>query len=133
VMLLAPLKDTAAKVQETAPGKDGTRNLHVEHPSAPPMDLRFDKSGKLIRAAYSVRDPSGGAAPIPQVVEFSGEMTSNGVKWPKRISIKQNDAPYFDLTLATFEARPNFSVKPLEHTLELPGQAPPQREDDGEG
>ena len=96
------------------------------------MDLRFDRSGKLIRAAYSVRDPKGGAAPIPQVAEFSGEMTSNGVKWPKRISIKQNDAPYFDLELATFEARPSLSVKPLEHTLQTPGLPPPVRErDDG--
>lgn len=124
VMLLAPLKDAAVKVEETAPGTDGARNLHVEHPDAPPMDLRFDASGKLVRAAYSVRDPKGGAAPIPQVADFSGEMTSNGVKWPKRISITQNGAPYFDLTLATFEARPEISVKPLEHTLETPGQPP---------
>jgi hypothetical protein len=122
VMTLVPLKDAAAKVQETAPGKDGTRNLHVEYPKAPPMDLTFDTSGKLIRAAYSVRDPKGGAAPIPQVVDFSGEVTSNGVKWPKKISIKQNGAAYFDLDIATFEARPDFSVIPLKHTLEQPGQ-----------
>jgi len=125
VMLLAPLKDAAVKVEETAPGKDGTRNLHVEHPEAPPMDLRFNASGKLVRAAYSVRNPKGGA-PIAQVAEFSGEMTSNGVKWPKRISISQNGAPWMDLQLATFEARPEITVRPLEHTLEVPGQATPQ-------
>jgi hypothetical protein len=130
VMLLLPLKDAAAKVEETAAGPNGARNLHVEHSSAPPMDLRFDASGKLVRAAYSVRDPKGGAAPIPQVAEFSGEMTSNGVKWPKRITITQNGAAYFDLTLATFEARPEISVKPLEHTLEVPGQPPQGRPGD---
>lgn len=129
VMLLTPLKDAEAKVQEIAPGKDGTRNLHVEHPSAPPMDLRFDASGKLIRAAYSVRDPKGGPTPIQQVAEFSGELTSNGVKWPKHISIKQNEAPYFDLELATFDARPTVSVKPLEHTLQTPGQPARERND----
>lgn len=132
VMLLAPLKDPAAQVQETAPGKDGTRNLHVEHPSAPPMDLRFNAGGKLVRAAYSVRDPKGGATPISQVAEFSGEMISNGVKWPQRITIKQNDAPYLDLQLATFEARPNFSVKALEHTLEQPGQPPARQGEPGD-
>ncbi len=129
VMMLAPLKDADAKVQETAPGKDGTRNLHVEYPNAPAVDLRFDASAKLIRAAYSVRDPKGGATPIAQVVEFSGEVTSNGVKWPKRISIRQNDAPYFDLQIATFEARPTVSTAPIEHTLGDGAPPPPARSD----
>jgi len=118
VMTLVSLKDAGVKVTETAPGKDGTRNLHVEHPKAPPMDLRFDASGRLVRIADSVRDPKGGAAPIPQVVEFTGEMISNGVKWPKHISIRQNDAPYFDLELAKFEARPAFTNTPIPHTLD---------------
>lgn len=130
VMTLVPLKDASAKVQETAPGKDGTRNLHVEHPKAPPMDLTFDKTGKLIRAAYSVRDPKGGAAPLTQVAEFSGELASNGVKWPKKISIRQNDQPYRDIDIATFEARPTLSVIPLKHTLEQPGQPPQGRPGD---
>lgn len=116
-MLLVGLKDPGVKVTETAPGKDGTRNLHVEHPSAPPMDLRFDGSGKLIQASDSVRDPKGGAAPIPQVITFSGEMTSNGVKWPKRITITQNGQPYFDLELATFDARPAVTTAPIPETL----------------
>jgi hypothetical protein len=132
VMTLVPLKDAGAKVEEKAPGADGARNLHVEHPKAPPMDLTFDKSGKLVRAAYSVRDPKGGAAPIPQVVEFSGEVASNGVKWPKKISIKQNGAPYFDLDIATFEARPDVSVIPLKHTLEQPGQPPARQGQPGD-
>jgi hypothetical protein len=122
LMLLAPLKDAAVKVEETAAGPKGARSLRVEHPQAPPTDLTFDATGKLVRAAYSVRDPKGGAAPVPQVAEFSGEIVSNGVKWPKRITITQSGAPHIDLQLATFEARPAFSVKPLEHTLEVPGQ-----------
>lgn len=126
VMTLVPLKDPAVKVQETAPGKDGTRNLHVEHPNAPPMDLRFDKTGKLIRIADSVRDPAGGVAPIPQVIELSGEIVSNGVKWPKRISVKQNDQPYFDLEIATFDARTTFSLAPIKHTLDTDDRAPNQ-------
>jgi hypothetical protein len=117
VMLLVGLKEPGVGVQETAPGMDGTRNLHVEHPKAPPTDLRFDAKGKLVQATNSVRDPKGGAAPIPQVITFSGEMTSNGVKWPKRITIQQNGAPYFDLELATFEARPAIATTPIPETL----------------
>lgn len=125
VMLLATLKDPAVKVQETAPGKDGTRNLHVEHPKAPPIDLRFDAAGKLIRAANNVRDPAGGATPIAQVAEFSGEIVSNGVKWPKRITIRQNDQPYLDIELATFNARASNSIIPMPQSLAQPGGGPP--------
>lgn len=126
VMVLSTLKEPGVKVTETAPGKDGTRNLHVEHPKAPPMDLRFDASGKLIRIADSVVDPKDATKTIPQVIELSGEVVSNGVKWPQRISIKQNDQPYFDLQIAKFEARGDASVIPLKHTLEVPGQAQSQ-------
>lgn len=109
MMLLVPIKDAGVTMRESAPGKDGTRNLHVEHPKAPVMDMRFDAGGKLIQITDNVRDPDGGAALIPQVITLSGEMVSNGVKWPKKISITQRDAPYYDLELATFEARPAFS------------------------
>ncbi|MDP3740271.1 MAG: hypothetical protein Q8R02_22990 [Hyphomonadaceae bacterium] len=130
VMLLTSLKDPAAKVQETAPGKDGTRNLHVERPGAPPMDLRFDASGKLIRAANNVRDPAGGAAPIAQVAEFSGEIESNGVKWPKRISITQNDQPYFDMDISKFEARASNSITAMPQSLAQQGAKPPADDED---
>lgn len=116
-ILLTPLKAPGVTVTETAPGKDGTRNLHVESKNGPPMDLRFNAAGKLIQIADSVRDPKGGATPIPQVMTFEGEVVSNGVKWPKRITIAQNGAPYFDLNIATFEARPDFDKTPIEHTL----------------
>jgi hypothetical protein len=123
VMMLVGLKDAGVAVQETAPGKDGSRNLHVEHPKAPPIDLRFDSAGRLIRAAFSVSDPKGAAAPLAQVVEFSGEMISNGVKWPKQITIRQGDAPYFDLTLSKFEARPEKTVAPVKHMLDDGGRS----------
>jgi len=132
VMLLSSLKEPGVKVTETAPGKDGTRNLHVENPKAPPMDLRFDASGKLVKASYSVVDPEGKGPDIKQDVDFSGEVVSNGVKWPQKISIKQNGAPYFDLAIAKFEARGDNSVTPLVHTLEDTQQRRPNT-DGGNG
>ena len=134
VMLLTSLKDPSAKVTETAPGKDGTRNLHVEHAGAPPVDLRFDAAGKLVRAEDSVRDPTGAAAPLRQVATFSGTMTSNGVAWPKHISIQQNGEPFFELELATFEARPAVTNAPSPETLgtqdrSAPAISPTARQD----
>lgn len=124
VMTLVGLKGEGVTVKETAPGKDGTRNLHVEHPMAPPMDLRFNASGKLIQAGLTVKDPKGGAD-IVETVKFSGEIVSNGVKWPKKIAIQQNGAPYFDMEIASFEASPASKPRPLPHTLD-DGQTPPQ-------
>ena len=123
LMLLTPLKDGSATVKEAPVGSDGTRAIQVTHPKAAPTELEFDASGKLVRAGFTVRNPKGGAD-IVQIVKFSGEIVSNGVKWPKRITIEQNGAPYFDLTIASFEARSDVSVTPLKHTLEQPGQGP---------
>lgn len=117
LMMLVPLKDAGVTVRESAPGKDGTRNLHVEHPQAPAADLRFGADGRLILARNNVRDPSGGASLIPQEFTFTDTVESNGVKWPRRIQIMQNGTPYFDLQIATFEARAAVTNTPLQETL----------------
>jgi hypothetical protein len=125
LMLLTPLKDAAAKVTEQPAGADGTRAIKAVLPNGMGGDLAFDAAGKLVSAGMSVRDPAGGAQDIAETVTFSGEMVSNGVKWPKKISIQQNGKPYFDLELATFEATPDLKPRPLKHTLD-DGQTPPQ-------
>lgn len=116
MMLLTQLKDPAAKISEL-PAKDGLRTLHVEGLAAPPTDLSFDAAGKLVRASLSVRDPAGGAAPVAETMEFTGELASNGVKWPKHISVKRNGAPYAETELTTFEARPAIVPVTLPQTL----------------
>ncbi len=124
LMLLTPLKDAGVKVEEAAPGEAGTRAISTQLPGGAPARLTFDATGKLIGAELTVRDAAGGAD-IKEVVKFSGEVVSNGVKWPKTISISQNGAPYFDLEIATFEALPALKPRPLQHTLD-DGQTPPQ-------
>lgn len=126
LMLLTPLKDTAAKVTEQPVGSDGTRAIKAVLANGMGGELEFDASGKLVRAGMAVRDPAGGAQEIVETVTFSGELVSNGVKWPKKISIQQNGKPYFDLELATFDATPDLKPRPLPHTLD-DGQTPPPR------
>lgn len=125
LMMLTPLKDPAAKVTEQPIGPDGTRAIKALLANGMGGELEFDASGKLVRAGMAVRDPAGGAQDIVETVTFSGELVSNGVKWPKKISILQNGKPYFDLELATFEATPDLKPRPLKHTLD-DGQTPPQ-------
>ena len=84
---------------------------------------------KLVSASMAVRDPKGGAD-LKQTVKFSGEVVSNGVKWPRQITIQQNGQPFYDLEIATFEALSTTKPRPLQHTLD-DGQTPPQQADAG--
>ncbi|HOZ26848.1 MAG TPA: hypothetical protein PLH23_10335 [Hyphomonadaceae bacterium] len=124
LMLLAPLKEAGATVTEDPVGADGTRAIKTALPGGPAGELEFDAAAKLVRAGMVVRNPAGGPD-IVETVKFSGEIVSNGVKWPKRITIEQNGAPYFDLEIATFEANTTIKPRPLQHTLD-DGQTPPQ-------
>ena len=129
LMLLAPLKDAGSTVSEGKVGTDGVRTVKAQLEGGVPAELGFDATGKLVSASMSVRDPKGGAD-IAQTIKFSGEIVSNGVKWPKQISIQQNGAPYYDLELATFEANTTMKPRPLQHTLD-DGQTPPGEQDAG--
>ena len=80
-------------------------------------DLKVDAAGKLVGAMMTVRDPAGGAD-IAQTVAFSGEVESNGVKWPKRITVTQNGAPVYDLEIATFEAAPAHTPRPMTQSMQ---------------
>ena len=113
-MLLAPLK--AGDVKEQPVGADGTRAIQATF-HGQGVELEFDATGKLVRAGGSVRDPKGGAD-IAQIATFSGEVESNGVKWPKTISITQNGAPFYDLEITHFEALPAKVVRPLEQSMQ---------------
>ncbi len=120
LMLLTPLKASGAKADEQPAAADGTRTIKAQLASGQAADLKVDASGKLVGAAMAVRDPAGGAD-IAQTVKFSGEVESNGVKWPKRITIEQNGAPFYDLEIAKFEAAPAFTPRPMEQSMQYEG------------
>lgn len=124
LMLLTPLKNAQASVSEQPAGADGGRTIKASLANGIGGDLRFDATGKLVGASMAVRDPAGGAD-LKQTATFSGEIVSNGVKWPKKIVIEQNGQPYLDLELATFDATPDLKPRPLPHTLD-DGQKPPE-------
>ncbi len=130
MMLLAPLKAAGVSVDEQPVGADGTRAIQVAHPGAPASELEFDASGKLVRGGHAGTDPKTGAASVT-MASFSGEITSNGVKWPKIIKIERNGAPALEIEIATFEALPNKTVRPLEQAMQYDSSAPPSDDDAG--
>lgn len=68
-------------------------------------EFMFDAQGHLTHARNTVDDPETPGALIAQEFTFSGEVRSNGLIWPKRISILHAGAPYFMLEINHFEAR----------------------------
>lgn len=128
LMLLSSLKEAGATVSEGATTA-GVRTIKAQLAGGVPAELGFDTTGKLVSASYAVRDPKGGAD-LAQTVKFAGEVVSNGVKWPKRITIQQNGQPYYDLEIATFDALSTLKPRPLQHTLD-DGQQPPSERDAG--
>lgn len=89
-----------ASVSELPPDR-----LLIAHADAPDTEFRFDAGGRMIEARNRVPDAETGTRMIAQDIAFDGLVESNGVKWPKSIIIRQDGAPYFDLRIATFEAR----------------------------
>lgn len=130
LMLLTPLKSDGATAKEQPVAADGSRALQVQHPHAQPVELSFDANGKLVKAGYAGTDPKTGAA-TTEVYTFSGEIESNGVKWPKHIAIARNGATWYEIELATFEALPTKKVRPLEQAMQYDGSAPPGDDDAG--
>lgn len=130
LMLLTPLKEDGASVKDQPAGADGTRAAQVHHPKAQPVELEFDAAGKLVRAGYAGTDPKTGAT-TTEVYTFSGEIESNGVKWPKHFTISRNGTTWYEIELATFEALSTKKVRPLEQAMQYDGSAPPSDDDAG--
>jgi hypothetical protein len=103
LMLLAPLKESGA-IALASPGDE--RRVLVSHPGAPSTLFDFYDDDRLGSAHNAVPSPDEGGKPIAQDITFEGEITGGGVRWPRKLTIRQSGQLYFELTLATFEAGP---------------------------
>lgn len=130
LMLLTPLKEPGVTIKDQPVGEDGTRAIQVVREGAPAAELEFDASGKLVRAGYAGTNPKTGAS-VVEVYSFSGEIVSNGVKWPKQIKVERDGAPAFEIELATFEALPTKTVRPLAQAMQYEQGGPVGDDDAG--
>jgi hypothetical protein len=126
MMLLAPLMADGAKAEAAGAGM-----IKATLSTGQTADLIVDATGKLVGAKMNVTNPKGGAD-IVETVTFSGEIESNGVKWPKRIKIEQNGAPFYDLEIAKFEAAAAPTPRPMEQSMQYePSKVVPGESDAG--
>ena len=91
-------------VMLTAPAHRGAGTVRVNDPRAAPATLTFDDSGRLASLDNVVPNPEG-TGTIRQHFTFEGSIESHGVRWPRIIRIAQDEVPFFELRIATFEAR----------------------------
>lgn len=103
LMLLAPLCAPGVDTWLAAEA-DGSGRLEIAHPAAPRTTLVFDPGARLVGAENRVVSPDDGVTEIAQAFAFSGEIEGGGVRWPRTLAIRQNGAPYFELSLDSFAA-----------------------------
>ncbi len=86
-------------------GQEVTRapnTRRLQQPGYPPADLYYD-AGRVAIIDMVVDPPRAGNR-LTERFTFSGELVSNEVKWPQRISILQDLRPFYELTITNFEA-----------------------------
>ena len=100
VMRLVTLRDPAVMLTPIATDTAGNAGFRAERAGRPPMDLHFDRTGRLAHVRTLIANPAGGE-PVAQDTWLSGEIESGGIRWPRDFRIFLNGQPFFALTLRT--------------------------------
>lgn len=66
--------------------------------------FEFDYNGHVVAARNVVALPEAGGRPIRQTLLLAGDISSNGLHWPRTIRILQNDKLFFELRIKAFLA-----------------------------
>ena len=76
--------------------------LAAQQPGLPRVTFLMEGDA-VMGADYTVANPEG-TGTIAQRFLLEGEMREHGIRWPRTITILQNDKPYFMLDLDSFTA-----------------------------
>ena len=98
VIRLVALRDSAVRLSRISADSLGQRGFRAEQSGRPAVELFVDSTGRLSHVRLMVADPGGGA-PVQQDAWLEGELTSGGIRWPQRLRLTMNGAPYFDLRM----------------------------------
>ena len=95
LLRVLPLRDPGVTLTALGP-----RSLRVEKEGRPTVEMVFDGTGWLDRLRARVADPDGET--VTEEITFTGEVVSRGVRWPRRINVSRNGAPFVDLEIVEF-------------------------------
>ncbi|MGH3116814.1 MAG: hypothetical protein ACRD09_08580 [Vicinamibacterales bacterium] len=111
LLRLAPLGGNGFRLTPIDPDTEGNAGIRVQCAGRRDADLYFNRDHRLVRLATAVADPASGGD-IAEELRFSGEITASGIRWPRRIQIIQNGAPFFDLALTRFRTLERLDLPP---------------------
>jgi hypothetical protein len=80
------------------------RGLEVKQNGRNTVQIFFDDAGRPTHLTTTVLDPSTGNQ-LAEEMQFQGVIESAGVRWPRRILIKQAGALFFELEITEFAVR----------------------------
>ena len=98
VIRLVPLRDSSVRLSVISPDSLGQQGFRAEQPGRPAVELFVDSTGRLAHVRLTVADPGGGP-PVRQDAWLDGELAAGGIRWPQRLRLTMNGAPYFDLRM----------------------------------
>ena len=78
--------------------------LQLSAPPWPDIIFTVGDDGYPLAAELTVDADEAGKPPIPERMEFSGRIDSNGLSWPRRFVLTQAGKPYFTLDIEEFKA-----------------------------
>ena len=91
-LLLAPAFVSAASATRLNAAREGY----------PPISLTLAGDGRIAAADYTIASAQRDGVVVRQHLTFAGTATSNGVRFPRNITIVQNARPLLRMTIADF-------------------------------
>jgi|ERR1044071_8876446 hypothetical protein len=101
LMRLVPLRAPEYRLTALAPDSLGHPGFRVSHPGRPDVAMYFNENGHLVRMIDDIADPNT-HGPVRQEVECTGEVAGAGIHWPRRITIRWDGLPYFEVEILEF-------------------------------
>lgn len=93
-LLLAPAYVSAAS---------GTR-LNASRDGYPPIALTLARNGRIAAADYRIASPDRDGVAVRQRLGCTGTVASDGVRFPRSITVIQDGRPFSRLTITDFSA-----------------------------
>lgn len=110
---LVPLLEKGFRLTPVEPDADGRAGFRVDRDGRRDATLYFTADARLVRIVTTVTDPTSGRD-LPEELRFSGQIVADGIRWPRRIQVLQNAAPFFDLELTSFRTLDKLELPPCK-------------------
>lgn len=111
LMRLVPLRGSDFRLTALASDAEGRPGLRVRQNNRRDAELFFDRAGRLARLVTKIVDSSSGREVVEELL-FDGMLEADGIRWPRRIQIQQDGAPFFDMELSNFVTLGRLDLSP---------------------